>query len=530
MKKIYIPAVIAVSLIVGYCIAIFIFSSRISGESLSVSDKYNQVENLIISSYVDSVDVNHLEEIAIISMLDTLDPHSAYISKSELKETDELIRGNFEGIGVQYRIEKDTVFVVNTIPGGPSEKAGICAGDRIVTIDDEPATGINITNTEVQKRLKGPKGTKVNVGIVRLGIKEVLHYNITRNFIPSKSVDIAYMVNDSLGYIKISSFTMTTGPEFKSALKDLLEDGMKSLILDLRNNGGGLLSASVEVASEFLEDGSLIVYTEGFHKERQDIYSFSDGRFKDGPLVVLVDETSASASEIVAGAIQDHDRGIIAGRRTFGKGLVQEQFDLPDSSAVRLTVSRYHTPSGRCIQRSYSGGKNEYMYDFMQRYISGELVSADSIRPIDTTEKYFTARGRVVFGGGGIDPDKFIPISTFKDNEYYYQLLNKSILFRFAFDYTDKNREMLKNAYPDVTSFLNNFNVSQMMMRDIIEEGRKNDIPFDNGSYIKSEKEMKLLIKAYIGRNLYDDKAFYPVYNLFDEDVQEAIKIIQQPL
>ncbi|MDL2241238.1 S41 family peptidase [Bacteroidales bacterium OttesenSCG-928-K22] len=488
--KNHIPLIIALSLCIGYilCLYVNIKPKKSFQYSNYPTEKFERIKKLIENKYVDTVNVYHLEEIAIIGMLDSLDPHSSYISAEDLRESQESIKGNFEGIGVQFRIESDTVFIVNTIPHGPSEKVGIMAGDRIITVNDSLIAGVGITNAQVMKLLKGPKKTSVNVGISRRNVEELLHFEIVRNVIDNKSVDVAYMINDSLGYVKISSFSLKTGDELHNALYKLKSEGMSELILDLRGNGGGALKSAIEVCSEFFVRNTLLVYTEGIHSPRKNLYSLRGGQFIDGKLIVLVDESSASASEIVAGAIQDHDRGIIVGRRTFGKGLVQEHIELPDNSAIHLTVSRYYTPSGRCIQRPYSGGKKEYYNDFINRYISGELISADSIHSYDTTDKYFTDAGRIVYGGGGIDPDVFVPISTLKDNEFYYQLINKSVIFRFSFDYTDKNRNKILEKYPNAKIFINDFNVDEQMLEELLQQAKNKNITFDEVGYSKAKK------------------------------------------
>ncbi|MCK9301913.1 MAG: S41 family peptidase [Bacteroidales bacterium] len=528
--KIYLPLIISVSVIIGYFLAQYVnpwqHYAQFEGSAAN-NGKFEQVKNLIQNDYVDSVNTYHLEEIAIISMLDSLDPHSSYISVKELEAANEAIRGDFEGIGVQFRIESDTIFVVNTITGGPSEKVGLQAGDRIVKVDDSIVAGIGITNDKVQKLLKGPKGTKVKVGIKRRGFDETLDYEIVRNVIPNNSVEAAYIIKDDIGYIKISSFTVKTGDEFSEALKVLKSTGMQQLILDLRNNGGGVLKCAIDVATEFLGKGTLIMYSEGEHSVRHDFYSMQKGDFETGNLVVLVDETSASASEIVAGAIQDNDRGTIMGRRTFGKGLVQQQTTLVDKSAVRLTVSRYHTPSGRCIQRPYNSGKNEYINNFYERYTSGELQYADSIHVSDTTQKYFTKQGRIVYGGGGIIPDIFIPIETFKDNTFYYNLINKSILYRYAFDYTDMNRANLKQQYISSRTFIDNFVVDDAMLNEIISKSEEKNITFNKKEFDVVEEEIRILVKAYIGRNLFDNLGFYPIYNQIDNDVLKAVEQLE---
>lgn len=528
-NKIYLPLIIVCSIIVGLFLGDYVNfggDHSLDFQHDTHTSRFDILNHFIENDYVDSVDLYQLEETAIISMLDSLDPHSTYLGADDLRASNEIMKGNFEGIGVQFRIEDDTIYIAGVIQGGPSEKVGIRTGDRIVKVNDSIVAGIGIENSDVQKLLKGPKGSVVKVGIVRRNVSDILSFNIVRNVIPNTSVDIAYMVEPTIGYIKVSTFSMTTGKEFRNALKKLKNLGMRSLILDLRDNGGGLLRAAVEMCSEFLEKGSLVVFTEGLNSPRSDVKAYLNGNFLDGDLVVLVNESSASASEIVAGAVQDHDRGVIIGRTTFGKGLVQEQLNLDDSSAVRLTVARYHTPSGRCIQRPYEGGRNKYYEDYYERYVSGELMYEDSIRIVDTTQKFYTASNRVVYGGGGINPDIFVPLESVKDNNFYYQLLNKSVLFAYSFDYTDARRDDLLGKYPDSQSFIDNFTVSEKMMGDIISEAKDNNIVVDNDQYLEAKNDIKILVKSYIGRNLYDYEAFYPVYHKIDDEVQKAVEVL----
>lgn len=547
----YIPLIVAISVLVGFALSVYVFPVRSTinipfASKMAVksdkyySDKFNQVKSLIQNSYVDSIANDKIDEIAIVSLLDSLDPHSVYISKEDLILANEQITGNFEGIGIQFRLEKDSVYVVDVIKGGPAEKAirtdldnpeevkkaintGLRAGDRIISVDDSIVSGVNKKNKDIMSLIRGPKGTKVNLGVKRKTIDSLIYFEITRGVIPNRSVEVSYMVNDTVGFIKITSFTLSTSDEFRNALQSLKSKGMKNLILDLRGNGGGLLQAAIDVCSELLKPQTLVVYTEGYNHPRRDIYTNKKGLFNDGKVVVLVDETSASASEIVAGAIQDYDRGTIVGRRTFGKGLVQEQIPLLDSSAIRLTVSRYYTPSGRCIQRSYESGKNEYYHDFLDRLTSGELMNADSIQVKDTTKKYYTSLGRVVYGGGGIVPDVFVPLKDLNENEYYYNLLDKSILFDFAFDYTDNNREELLQKYPSISDYIENFKVTWGMYDKIINMADRAEIRFSQYQFNKAKPDIEILVKAYIGRNLFDSKGFYYFYNKMDNDVKEAL-------
>lgn len=547
----YIPLIVAISVLVGFAISIYVFpvrstikipfASKFSSNSEKYYlDKFSQVKYLIQNSYVDSVDNDKLEEIAIVSLLDSLDPHSVYISKEDLKIANEQIMGNFEGIGIQFRLEKDSVYVVDVIKGGPSKKAirtdldnpeeikkaintGLRAGDRIVSVNDSIVSGVNKKNEDIMRLIRGPKGTKVNLGVKRKNYDNLIYFQITRGVIPNKSVEVSYMINDTVGFIKVTGFTLSTSEEFHNALQKLKNKGMNSLILDLRNNGGGLLQSAVDVCSELLKPQTLIVYTEGYNQPRRDIYTTKHGLFNDGRIVVLVDETSASASEIVAGAIQDYDRGTIVGRRTFGKGLVQEQIPLLDSSAIRLTVSRYYTPSDRCVQRPYDSGKSEYYHEFLERLTSGELMNADSMQVKDTIHKYYTRLGRIVYGGGGIVPDVFVALKKIDENEYYYDLIDKSILFDFAFDYTDNNREELLQKYPSLSDFIENFNVTWGMYDQIINMADKAKIRFNQTKFNNAKADIEILVKAYIGRNLFDSEGFYYFYNLMDDDVKTAL-------
>ncbi len=523
----YMPLLLALAVIIGL-LAGFILFPRQSGNTNSIfpannyaGSKVDDILQFIDQDYVDSVNIIEIEEAAIISMLEQLDPHSVYISADEFGDVNESLQGNFEGIGIQFRIEKDTITVVKTIPKGPSEKVGLLDGDRIVTVNDSLIAGTGLKNNDAVKLLKGPKGSKVDVGIFRRGFDELLPFTITRDVIPTWSVDIAYTPEDSLGYIKVNTFAVNTGKEFSQALDKLNQQGINKLILDLRGNTGGYLQAAISMADEFLPKGQTIVYTEGLNRPSRYAVATSKGQFETGDVVVLIDEGSASASEIVAGAIQDNDRGTIVGRRSFGKGLVQEQHSLSDGSAVRITVARYHTPTGRCIQKPYSEDSEAYYMEYYDRFSNGELESADSIHFADSL-KYFTPAGKIVYGGGGIMPDIFVPLERIDDNPFYFQVINKGLLYSWAFNYTDAHREDF-HQFKHAKTFINHFNISKSMMNDLIDFCKEKGVEADRKVIADAEPEMKVLMKAYIGRNLFDDEGFYPIYHEIDEGFHVAI-------
>ncbi|MCB9170674.1 MAG: S41 family peptidase [Flavobacteriales bacterium] len=462
--------------------------------------------------YVDSVDDNKLVEKAIRGMLEELDPHSIYIPKDELEEVNEPLKGNFDGIGIQFNIVRDTIYVVDAIAGGPSERLGIRAGDRIITIEDQPVAGIGIRNSDVMDKLRGPKGTKVVVGIQRRGVKDLLDFTITRDKIPIYSIEASYMATPTVGYVKLSRFSATTGKELREALDKLHAEGMQDLILDLQGNGGGYLRSAIEVADEFLSDKRLIVYTEGRTTPRDNTYATSNGHFEKGRLVVLIDEGSASASEIVTGAIQDWDRGLVIGRRSFGKGLVQRPVMLPDGSAVRLTVSRYYTPSGRCIQKSYADGIEAYRRDRLERLRHGELTSLDSIHPADTA-RFFTMNKRVVYGGGGIMPDLFVPLDTTLSSEMFGKLVRKGTLNTFSLTYVDAHRTDLLDRYKNVDVFIKDFHIDDKFLDDLARAGEKDGIDADPEGMVRSKDLIELRSKALIARDLWDTSAYWQVIN-----------------
>jgi carboxyl-terminal processing protease len=524
---IYLPIILAFVLIIGIWLGSRLsFSGKDKGEGVlfnrpSQYDKVNDLINYVEKDYVDSVSRKDLTENAIEGILDKLDPHSQYIPAEDFMDVEDELNSNFEGIGIQFRIEKDTIMVIQTIAGGPSEKAGLLAGDRIVMIDDSLVAGKGITNKQAVKKLKGKRGSQVRVGIYRRGLASLIDFTLTRDVIPTYSIDISYMVNDSIGYIKLSRFAANTYEEFVNALQKLTGQGMTCLILDLRGNTGGFLQASIHISDEFLPDKKLIVYTEGNSRPNNYAYATQKGIYEENRVVILIDESSASASEIVAGAIQDNDRGLIVGRRSFGKGLVQEQLSFPDGSAVRLTVARYHTPTGRNIQRSYKDGTKEYYEELYQRFASGEMENADSIAFSDTI-KYFTPAGKVVYGGGGIMPDVYVALKADEKDLLYNRLNHQNVIFQFAFEYTDKERAALQR-FKTVGDFTSNFTVDNALFNELTGYIRSQGITFTAKELADSEKKIKVLLKAYIGRNLLDDAAFYPVFHEVDKIFQVAL-------
>lgn len=527
----YLPIIFAIVLLAGIWAGKKLTpESQVSGGMFTLSpEPYNKVSDLmsyIEGNYVDSVSREDLSEDAIEGILESLDPHSQYFSADILGEVNEELMGNFEGIGIQFRIESDSIIVIQTIAGGPSEKVGLLAGDRIVAVGDSIIAGVGIKNEDAISLLKGPRGTEVDISIYRKGISELLDFSIVRDIIPTYSLDVAYMVSDSIGYIKVSKFSATTYEEFLAALESLRNKGMNTLILDLRGNTGGYLQAATQMADEFLKEDQLIVYTEGNNRPRTYAYATRKGHFEDNALVVLINEGSASASEIIAGAVQDNDRGMIIGRRSFGKGLVQEQLNLPDGSAVRLTIARYYTPTGRCIQRSYENGKDDYYEDFYERFHNGEIQNADSIH-FDDSLKYTTPGGRIVYGGGGIMPDIYVPYDSHNYPEYYNKLLDKGLIFRYAFKYTDTHREEL-SSFEDFEDFNARFRINRSMFNDFLAYTEDMGIEKDPEGIRESGDRIKILMKAFIARNLFDDEGFYPLYHQIDETFLKAMDYLQE--
>lgn len=523
---VYLPIAFSLVLIAGLWLGYEINNHKNqTGKSIFPLQRsnYNKVDDIIdyiVRDYVDSVNVNDLETNAINGMLNDLDPHSQYISAKEFHEVNDPLMGSFEGIGIAFRIEKDTIMVINTIGGGPSEKVGLMAGDRIVKIDDTLAIGIS--NTKAVRKLKGEKGTQVKVSIYRHGIPKLIDFTITRDVIPTYSLDVAYMVNDSIGYIKLNKFSTTSYHEFNDAVYDLNKQGMKKLIFDLRGNGGGLLTTAINIADEFLPKGKLIVYTQGKNRPKNYAYATESGLLINEEVAILIDEGTASASEIVAGAIQDNDRGTIIGRRSFGKGLVQEQMALPDGSALRLTVARYYTPTGRCIQKPYTKEDfSDYNMEYYHRFLDGELYSKDSIKFSDSL-KYTTPGGKVVYGGGGIMPDIFIPIIPDSTHIFFNSLANKGLIFQFAFDYTDRNRDKL-NLFKDFTDFDDHFKMSDKLYSGLVSYAKENGVKASAEEIGVSRNKINILFKAFVARNLYEEKGFYPIYHQVDTTFKRAV-------
>jgi carboxyl-terminal processing protease len=511
-------------------IILILLSVSVSGQNnkqdVNGVRKYNALMQMIKFAYVDTVNESKLVEKAIVETLKELDPHSMYISKKDLKRANEELVGNFEGIGVQFEILRDTINIVHPIPGGPSERLGILSGDKIVKIEAENVTGKKITNQFVFDRLRGKKGTKVNVTIYRSGKKSLLDFTIVRDKIPINSIDASYIIEPGIGYINLTRFSSTSMNEFTSAMLKLKGEGMQSLILDLRNNGGGYMNTAIELADQFLEGRKLIVYTEGRMSAREDYYSTDKGIFEKGRLVVMINENSASASEIVSGAVQDLDRGIIVGRRSFGKGLVQRPFQLPDSSEVRLTTARYYTPSGRCIQKSYSEGVDKYYEDYSTRFKHGEMENSDSIKFPDSL-KFHTSKGRTVYGGGGIMPDVFLPLDTTPFTDYFLNLRRKNVINLFIGDYVDKNRKDLQKNYPDFDLFDQKFTVDDAFMKDFLALAEKQGVKMNDKEYGLSETLIKSQIKSLIAQKLWDVNASYKIINREDHEVQKAIGVIK---
>ena len=489
------------------------------------NNKLSSILSYIENEYVDTVDIQELSEAAIPELISHLDPHSVYIPARDLQKYNEPLQGNFSGIGIQFNMIEDTVAVVNTIPNGPSEIVGLMAGDRIVEVDDSVIAGKNLSTDQIIRKLKGKKGSIVEVGVIRRGEDEIMEFEIVRDDIPLYSVDVAYMLEDDIGYMKISNFSQTTYREFMEGVEKLHEEGMKKFILDLRGNGGGIMDAATNIADQFLEENKLIVYTQGKNRPRYDIYSTNKGVCKEDEVIILIDEFSASASEILAGAIQDNDRGTIVGRRSFGKGLVQEQIEFRDGSALRLTIARYYTPTGRSIQKPYKPGGDDYYKDIHERFEHGEFESIDSIQFADSL-KYETPGGKIVYGGGGIMPDVFIPIDTVGITPYFQKIRSMGLIYRFAFDYTDQLRSKmqdLSNA-EEISSYLeNNTDYFDRFLSYADDKGIKRvaeDIEM-------SEEIIRVQIKAYIARNLIDNEGYFPMIRKIDNTLQEAIDILE---
>lgn len=507
--------------------ALFISGFGFAQVTNQSSYKLSRVLDVINMFYVDTVNNDKLVEAAIVEMLKELDPHSVYVSKDEVKEMNEPLEGNFEGIGVQFNIYNDTIMVVNPIPGGPSEKLGIRAGDRIIKIDGQLVAGVGIKNNDVFKKLRGKKGTEVNVSIARKTEKDLLDFTISRDKIPIYSLDASYVIDKEIGYIKLNRFSATTIQEFDDAMKKLKGQGIKDLILDLSGNGGGYLNAAVDLADQFLDDKKLIVFTQGINSPRSDYKATEVGSWTTGRLIVLVDESSASASEILSGAVQDWDRGLIIGRRTFGKGLVQRPFNLPDGSLIRLTVARYFTPSGRLIQKSYEKGYDDYSKDILHRYNNGELIHADSIHFPDSLKFQTLNSKRTVYGGGGIMPDFFVPLDTMRYTDYYRNLMRKGVAYKYVIAYMDQNRATLKSQYPDFAKFKEGFQVTDVMVDSLISMATKEGVAKKNDEVDKSRNDIKLIMKALLARDLWNYSEYFEIINPSRDEYMKAIEVLR---
>ncbi|MCD6660910.1 MAG: S41 family peptidase [Lentimicrobium sp.] len=531
---IYLPIAFALVLIAGFFLgaAVVRVSSVDSGILKGIQARnYNPVDyvmDYIRREYVDSVNVSDLQQSAIEGILSSLDPHSQYITAEEFNEVNDPLLGNFDGIGVQFRMESDTVYIINTIPGGPSEKAGILGGDRIVTVNGETIAGVKMSNNDVMKRLKGTRGTKVNVGVLRRGVAGLIDFELTRDVIPTYSIDASFITEPGVGYIKLSKFSATTSQELGKALSDLIYEGMESLILDLRGNSGGYLQTAITVSDEFLAEGKLIVYTQGLNRPKQTANATATGLFEKGNLIILIDEGSASSSEIVAGAVQDNDRGVIIGRRSFGKGLVQEQLALPDGSALRLTVARYYTPTGRSIQKPYENGhSDEYKNELYERMVHGEMEEADSVKFADSL-RYTTPGGRVVYGGGGIMPDVFVPVERDERYSYYNEILGRGLVYQYAFQYTDRYRKDLKK-YNSVAEYDQNFVVDQAMIADFVKFANEKGVAPDREGLNFIRTDLQNFLKSLIARNIFDEQAFYTIFLRTDKTYLRAIQELKDP-
>jgi carboxyl-terminal processing protease len=523
-KSVFLPLFLALAVICGILIGFFLpKENNIPQHSnlRSRNDKLTSILNIIEANYVDSVNRNELVDASIPAMLKKLDPHSVYIPAKDLARANEPLQGNFDGIGISFNVLTDTILVINTVPGGPSEKVGILPLDKILYVNDSLVAGKGISDDKVLGMLRGPRGTVVRVNILRKGHTDLLSFDITRNKIPIYSVDVAYMVNSNTGFIKINNFAITTFDEFMKGLRELKALGMTKLILDLRGNSGGIMEAAIQIADQFLKEGQLIVYTKGRTQPRNEARATGNGDFETGDLVVLIDEWSASASEILAGAIQDNDRGTIIGRRSFGKGLVQEPFQFTDGSGMRLTIARYYTPTGRSIQKPYNKGFDEYFDDLNSRYTRHEFERSDSIHFADSL-KYTTPGGRTVYGGGGIMPDKFVPVDTSGVSTYFMKV--RPLIYQFALKYTESNREILKKYTEsgELEKFLN----KQGLLDQFTRYASANKIKPDPEGIKTSGKIIHIQLKGYIARNILDNKGSYPIWEQLDTTLRFAIKFL----
>ena len=490
--------------------------------------KLMNAQYAINNLYVDSVDEDKLVEDAIVGMLDKLDPHSSYTDAKETKEMEEPLQGEFSGIGIQFNMKQDTLYVIQTTPGGPSERVGILPGDRIIYVNDTSIAGVKIKNSEIQRKLRGKKGTKVTVKVKRGNQKDLITFKITRDKIPLYSVDASYMLDERTGYIRISSFGAKTYDEMMDALNKLKKQGMTQVIIDLNDNGGGYLNSAIEMSNEFLEGGQLIVYTEGLNSPRNEATAFGNGKYKDLKMVVMVNQYSASASEIFAGAMQDWDRAVVVGRRTFAKGLVQRPIRFDDGSMMRLTVARYYTPSGRCIQKPYvKGDKKAYSEDILNRSKEGEYYCIDSIQFNDSLRYATLKNRRTIYGGGGIMPDIFVPVDTSEYSTYYRDLVAKGVIYQYAIDYVDKHRKDIKKQYSTVEDFDKGFNVTDDMMQALIAAGEKEKVTFNEEQYNTSKRVLRTYVKALIARDTFaEQEAYTKIVNHENPDLKAALNVI----
>ena len=489
--------------------------------------KLLMVENIVNNLYVDNVDEEKIVENAVRGILENLDPHSSYSTKEETTSSQETMQGSFSGIGIQFNMQKDTLYVVQTIAGGPSEKVGILPGDRFIAVDDSIIAGRKLKNTDIMNRLRGPKGTKVNIKVKRGSNTDLLEFRITRDDIPLNSIDAVYMADGKTGYIRLSRFAATSYKEFKDAITKLKKQGMQQLILDLTDNGGGYMQIAAQIANEMLNRGNLIVYTQGRKSPRQNLNADGSGTFRTQKVVVMINQFSASASEILSGAVQDWDRGVVVGRRSFGKGLVQREFLLPDSSSFRLTIARYYTPSGRNIQKPYvKGDREDYDKDIIDRYNHGELQSADSIHFADSLKHTTLRLHRTVYGGGGIMPDVFVPLDTTQYTDYHRRLVAKGIIPQFALRYVDKNRADLKAQYPDAQKFIKEFTVTDEMLNNLVDAGKAEKVDFDKSQFAKSKEMLRTFVKAAIANDLFSTGAYFQIVNEQNDIYKEALSII----
>lgn len=523
------PFLLAICLVAGILIGTF-YTNHFSGNKLGIintsSNKLNALLHIIDEQYVDTVSMFNLVEEAMPQILAELDPHSSYIPAKDLEAVNSDLKGSFSGIGVQFTIQDDTIHINSVIQGGPSEKVGLLAGDRIVEVDDSSFVGKIVTNSEAMRRLKGEKGSKVKLGIYRPGEKEILHFTVVRGDIPVKSIDAAYMINDKFGYVKVNKFGETTYPELLVALAQLSQANCKGMIIDLRGNTGGYMAAAIQMVNEFLPNNKLIVYTEGRKSPRENYTSNGTGSSQTMPLIVLMDEGSVSASEIFAGAIQDNDRGTIIGRRSFGKGLVQQPIEFSDGSAIRLTIARYYTPSGRCIQKPYEKGNDaEYEMDIITRYEHGEFFSADSIKQ-NIKEIYHTSLGRTVYGGGGIMPDIFVPQDTTGMTSYYRMAATRGLIIRYTLDYTDKNRNKLKEY--DTPQKMEAYLKTQNLLEKFAEYAEKKGLKRRNILMYKSKQLFEESLYGNIIYNMLGIEAYITYSNLTDKTVQKALEVLEK--